>query len=422
MGVNVNTEFLSLAERFLHCNVGSLPFIYLGLPVGVNPRRESTWKPLLESLARKLGVWRNRFISLGSRVVLLNSVLNSIPIFYLSFLKLPLKVWKQIVKLQRNFLWGGANLDRKIAWVSWDKLCRPKPDGGLGIRDLHAVNLALLGKWRWRLLSGGHAIWKDIIFARYGLLYLSPHFGGRPSGFSGASLWWKDVSLLGTSAEVAYDWFAEGIIKRVGDGSSSSFWFDPWVRGASLKFQWRRELSLWEIELLQALLAAIENHPVLGAIGSWSWRHDSTGIFSVKSAYLLLTAGVVPNVLDSLLAKDRVSTRQNLLQRRVIRDPGDALCAFCGASMEAVDHLLVTYDFISPVWKNMLGWLLIWHATVWAIWNSLNGVIFARGTVSVESLVDKVKLSSWKWYMAKNPGNICSFYEWGVQPILCWSR
>jgi hypothetical protein len=77
---------------FLNCNVGSLPFTYLGLLVGANPWRESTWKPLLESLAKKLGVWRNRFISSGGRVVLLNSVLNSIPNFYLSFLKLPLKV------------------------------------------------------------------------------------------------------------------------------------------------------------------------------------------------------------------------------------------------------------------------------------------------------------------------------------------
>ncbi|GAU18147.1 hypothetical protein TSUD_248480 [Trifolium subterraneum] len=72
--------------------------------------------------------------------------------------------------------------------------------------------------------------------------------------------------------------------------------------------------------------------------------------------------------------------------------------------------------------KNRLGWLLIWHATVWAIWNSRNDVTFARGTVSVESLVNKVKLSSWKWYLAKNPGNPCSFYEWEVHLILCWSR
>jgi hypothetical protein len=110
-------------------------------------------------------------------------------------------------------------------------VCRPKSDGGLSIRDLCAVNLALLGKWR--LLSRGQGIWRDIIFARYGLLYPLPHFGGRPSSFSKASLWWKDVSLLRTAAEVASNWFAEGVIKRVDDRSSSSFCTFGW--GCSFK-------------------------------------------------------------------------------------------------------------------------------------------------------------------------------------------
>ncbi|MCH88112.1 LINE-1 reverse transcriptase like [Trifolium medium] len=56
MGVNVSADFLNVAERFLHCSVGSIPFSYLGLPVGANPRKESTWKPFLVSLSRKLGV------------------------------------------------------------------------------------------------------------------------------------------------------------------------------------------------------------------------------------------------------------------------------------------------------------------------------------------------------------------------------
>jgi hypothetical protein len=50
---------------------------------------------------------------MGGRVVLLNSVLNSIPIFFLSYLKMPTKVWKLIVELQRRFLWGVSALKRK---------------------------------------------------------------------------------------------------------------------------------------------------------------------------------------------------------------------------------------------------------------------------------------------------------------------
>jgi hypothetical protein len=80
--------------------------------------------------------------------------------------------------------------------------------------------------------------------------------------------------------------------------------------------------------------------------------------------------------------------------------------------------LILGFRFVSPISissvfhgfiglgmgrKNMLRWLLIWHSTIWAIWNSQNEVIFARRTVYVESLVDKVKLSSWKWYNLVTP-------------------
>ncbi|GAU26578.1 hypothetical protein TSUD_266930 [Trifolium subterraneum] len=397
MGVNVNTEFLDLAERFLHCSVGSIPFIYVGLPVGANPRKESTWKPLLFSLSRKLGVWRN-------------------------------------------------SQGRKIAWVSWTKVCRPKSCGGLGIRDFHDVNLALLGS--------------------------------RPNGFTGVSLWWKDVSLLGDSTVTCSYWFSDAMkegwlfqvseqcLDLVGDMGS-------WVQGEwNWDFRWKRELSLVEFDLAHDLMKVVTQSPTLGVEDSWVLKYDPSGRFSVRSAYLTLTGPKVvsdPNPLlsrvwkswDPLkvivfswkLLQDRVATRQNLLRRQVIRDISDSFCAFCGVSVESVDHLFTSCDFIFPVWYKLVRWLgfqfvspnsiiglfegflgfsvnrkfrlgcvLIWHAAVWSIWNSLYDLIFARGTVSIDTLVEKVKLSSWKWLLAKNPGNPCSFYEWEVQLVMYWSR
>jgi hypothetical protein len=103
---------------------------------------------MLEVLKKRLGYWGNKYVSLGGRIVLINAVLSSILIFYLSYMKMPAKVWKEVVKIQRSFLWGGVSLKRRICWVKWVDICKPKKEGGLGIRDLRLVNLSLLAKWR----------------------------------------------------------------------------------------------------------------------------------------------------------------------------------------------------------------------------------------------------------------------------------
>ncbi|MCH95804.1 RNA-directed DNA polymerase (Reverse transcriptase) [Trifolium medium] len=59
-GINLEDGFLDLAASFLKCKIGIFPFIYLGLPVGANPRRQSTWKPVIEVVKNRLSSWRNR--------------------------------------------------------------------------------------------------------------------------------------------------------------------------------------------------------------------------------------------------------------------------------------------------------------------------------------------------------------------------
>jgi hypothetical protein len=115
MGVNVPHDFLRLAAVFLNCKVGLVPFKYLGLPVGVNPRRLATWEPLINSLRKRPGSWSCKYVSLGGRITLLNSVLNAIPIFYLSFLKIPVQVWKIVKQIQREFLWGCRSGRKRIS-------------------------------------------------------------------------------------------------------------------------------------------------------------------------------------------------------------------------------------------------------------------------------------------------------------------
>jgi len=103
IGVNGASDFMDMACNFLNCSEGSIPFKYLDLPVGADSRSMSTWEPLVKSISGKLNSWGYKYINFGGRIVLLNSVLNAIPIFYLSFLKMPVQVWKKIVRIQREF-------------------------------------------------------------------------------------------------------------------------------------------------------------------------------------------------------------------------------------------------------------------------------------------------------------------------------
>lgn len=83
---------------------------------------------------------------------------------------------------------------------------KPKSEGELGNKDLRLVNLVLLGKWRWRLITRWEALWKDIIGARYAKRSMWDHRGGRVIGLRGVSNWWKKMSLLETSQPESTNW------------------------------------------------------------------------------------------------------------------------------------------------------------------------------------------------------------------------
>ena len=98
-GVNIPLTWLTEAASVLNCRTGSIPFLYLGLPIGGDGRKLSFWKPVVDQIRARLSVWNNKFLSFACRLVLLKSVLSSLPVYFLSFYKAPTGIISSIESL-----------------------------------------------------------------------------------------------------------------------------------------------------------------------------------------------------------------------------------------------------------------------------------------------------------------------------------
>ena len=88
-GVNIPSTWLSEATSVLNCRTGTIPFVYLGLPIGGDSRKLSFWKPVVDRIVARLSSWNHKFLSFGGRLVLLKFFLSSLPVYFLSFFKAP---------------------------------------------------------------------------------------------------------------------------------------------------------------------------------------------------------------------------------------------------------------------------------------------------------------------------------------------
>ncbi|XP_071718854.1 uncharacterized protein [Rutidosis leptorrhynchoides] len=205
----------SLAKR-MGCQADNSPFMYLGLPIGARMKKVGDWYPMIEKFKNRLSEWKMRTLSFGGRLVLLKSVLNSLPF--------------------------GDLEGSKILWVNWEATCLPYGVGGLNIGSLKSKNLALLGKWWWRFKIETNCFWVKIIRSIYGIdggLRLSDGLAHR----SAKSIW-QNIIWAGNIIEDFCIPFRSSFKKSIGDGSSTSFWNDNWCGSDCLKTLFPRLFKL----------------------------------------------------------------------------------------------------------------------------------------------------------------------------------
>lgn len=159
-------------------------------------------------------------------MVLVNSVLANLLLYFFSIFRAPKWVTNRIEALKRAFFWrGGGSVvgDHYLVW--WKEICRSRKEGGLGVLDINNMNLSLLAKWWWMFFTDRNHLWgplvKDIYYTRWILLKEGVSF--RPH-----LVWWRSVLK---SREI----FKCKVSYSVGNGQIIMLWMNIWNDHATLR-------------------------------------------------------------------------------------------------------------------------------------------------------------------------------------------
>ena len=140
-------------KTILNVQNESLNEKYLGLPSNVGRSANGAFKYLKDRIWKRIQVWLEQCLSAVGKDVLIKSVAMAIPIFSMACFKLPSGLCQHINAMIRSFWWGSKDGKRKMCWVAWEEMTKPKFMGGMGFRDIELFNLALLARQGWRIMQ-----------------------------------------------------------------------------------------------------------------------------------------------------------------------------------------------------------------------------------------------------------------------------
>ncbi|XP_074283115.1 uncharacterized protein LOC141607660 [Silene latifolia] len=126
---------------------GSMPFRYLGVPVQATRLTKIECNILVEKMVNRICSLGAKKLSYAGRLVLVNSVLNTLHNYWSGIFLIPKCVVKRIEVVCRNYLWDGAADFHRVPSVGWDRVTLSKEEGGLGIKRTATWNIPSVAKW-----------------------------------------------------------------------------------------------------------------------------------------------------------------------------------------------------------------------------------------------------------------------------------
>ncbi|OMO96071.1 reverse transcriptase [Corchorus capsularis] len=369
--------------------------IIVGREVLTTIQRQRKGKGML----RALKIDMNKAYDRGGRLTLINSTLQSIPNYTLSCFKAPVNICNKIDRVIRSFWWGHKPDEKKLHMKNWDLICKPKWQGGLGIRKTAHMNGALLGKQAWRILTEPEALSTKILVPKYckkeDFTAVKPKAGDN--WFWKSILAGRDICMKGVDIQI---WDGKDTVIKNGrlaprlDHTTVS---NDHLQACKIMCPIRNQWVNWlanivlqpedQAKLKSRIFSIMEGNDKI------VWKFDTKGRFTVKSAYLQ----ILKEEHGDLQSTTQIQIWKNLWKLKIPYKSPETLehlfwqCDFARATWFASDLTIRTDAFIDV---NFTEWVKVWLLNdntisdnnsdfsskfaflTWNIWRARNEAIF----------------------------------------------
>ena len=432
---------------------------YLGLPEQFGRKKSEMFAYIIDKVKKVTQGWHQRYLSHGGKEVLLKAIALAMPIYSMNVFRLTKEICEEINGILARFWWSSGD-KKSIHWFSWDRICLPKKEGGLGFRDLANFNQALLGKQVWRIMQHPECLMARVLKARY-----------FPDGNILTAVLKKKASYAWKSLLHGRDLVKQGLRVIIGNGSTVSTWIDPWIpchpprpprsNGNGFGFSTVDQLlttdgSRWDENKLRMVIVDEDVQKILNLkvssranLDLLGWQYNGDGLYSVKSGYWLSThlptnpiiqlipgntllkqkiwKTRIPSKLQHFLWKmtsQSLATSYNLKRRHIIND---AQCKRCCQGEETEQHIFFDCTYAKAMWRaSGVSNLIINSSTtsfeekieecircsasttlthlhdlpiwiLWRLWKSRNLLIFQTKHVPWRVLLQQAKKDAKEW-------------------------
>ncbi|VFQ69341.1 unnamed protein product [Cuscuta campestris] len=392
------TKKIDIAEvkEALFSIEGHLPVKYLGLPLTSQRASERDFASLVEMIDDNIKRWNTKTLSMAGRAELIRTVIQGIEGFWLQAFPIHKIVLNRITTLCRSFLWGS-----KFFKEAWDDICKPKEEGGLGLRNSGYWNQALMAKTLWNIASRKETLWVQWVHAVY---------------LQDRDIWtWtpkkEDSHFFKKLAEIR-----DILLFKIGPGTTDQNGMDMIMANGNI--------------CTSKVYDLIRTHGTKKASMRLIWQSYIPPRFSFTT-WLALRKRLPTKVNLSFIHMD---SRQ---------------CSLCGEELETTNHLFFACVISNDIWKGIRDWLHIpnelstikraikwllrrhgvhsnrrnmWRfatlSTIHHIWKMRNQIYFDNQGINYLAVIKKIKVGVYKIMYRLYPHSTIALLEMELISVL----